>query len=580
MHCMHACSRSSLGGLQDTASSGYRTQASARLLHSCCCQEELKIKTEQCSNNCTCGNVSGFFALQAVDSSCCLVQPMPTPTGHEAPMMCGPSPSPILPTGPKDNKQWKCIQCDETFPQSKSLETHAVETDHKAYRCTKEKPCGKLFILRPSWIWHERSHSAQKTHACSRCGKKFHRKDNCHDHERTCGRVARRARGSSQSASTSPATSGTTESGTPIDPPATIFHGAESGHATKTEYEGSKSFETPDATIQEDNGHEDDNAPQSVSRGLSVPTKSPPAFPAAYLSAMATVPTQSRTAAFQARTAAHPPEAEQATLLNLDTTDKATISRNITSQPHADSDWRQWFRSFQSPGAAPSPNLQHAEDPCDIIPVRDAYATRSAPVFDIPDQALYEDFRAMGNARVHWGCNYYDDSYDRPIFADIRTSGDATSHMGFSYRDDDRSSDRSAWSNIPARGHAVVHGGIPYDHDYYTHSRPRMSIRTAISGPPLDPPVLMRHPYISLIPRACVLPSRDLLRVPARQSLSNSKDTNEPPSSEPKPEPTTHNTPPPEPESAPPSKINIFFSMLKEHIKAPFRGYKQWQHGW
>jgi DNA-directed RNA polymerase subunit RPC12/RpoP len=101
---------------------------------------------------------------------------------------------PLLLKDTNDTKRWTCSECSQTFLQSKLLEIHAIETDHKAYRCTKAKGCGRTFVLRTSWARHERSHSAQKAHACSRCGKRFHRKDNCDDHERTCGRVTRRAR--------------------------------------------------------------------------------------------------------------------------------------------------------------------------------------------------------------------------------------------------------------------------------------------------------------------------------------------------------------------------------------------------
>jgi hypothetical protein len=178
---------------------------------------------------------------------------LPSYTSNEAPIMSGPSPSPGPLEDPNNSKQWMCSECNDAFSQSKLLETHAIETDHKAYHCTKETSCAKLFTLRSSWIRHERIHSAQKSHACSRCRKRFHRKDNCYDHERTCGRVARRARVPmhsvpTQSVSTSPTMAETTRSVTSTDPLTTIVdngslrYPAETGHL----------FHAPDVSEQRD----------------------------------------------------------------------------------------------------------------------------------------------------------------------------------------------------------------------------------------------------------------------------------------------------------------------------------------
>lgn len=287
-------------------------------------------------------------------------------------MMSGPSSSPSLHQEPNISKKWKCIECDQVFIQSKLLETHAVDADHKAYRCTKEKACGKVFTLRPSWIRHERSHSAKKTHACSRCGKKFHRKDNCHDHERTCGRVARRARGPSQSASTSPTTttsSETTASGTPVDLLTAVLNDGEPSHATETGCGGLKSFDTPEATIQRDNGHDDVKATPFVSGQLiDVPIQ--------YLSASSTAsfpttnngPTQSRAAAFHDAIESHPPEPEGDNLLTVDNTEIHTAFANTNPQPGAGNDWRHYYQSFQGPYDAPSPGLQHTDDDWNFPP--------------------------------------------------------------------------------------------------------------------------------------------------------------------------------------------------------------------
>lgn len=103
------------------------------------------------------------------------------------------SQSPTVVEDQGTSKKYICAECRQQFQQSNKLESHAAETDHRAYRCTKERACRQTFILRTSWSRHERTHSAKKTHACSRCGKLFHRRDNCRDHERACHRAFRRA---------------------------------------------------------------------------------------------------------------------------------------------------------------------------------------------------------------------------------------------------------------------------------------------------------------------------------------------------------------------------------------------------
>jgi len=284
-------------------------------------------------------------------------------------MPSGPSPSPVvLLEEPNTIKQWTCIDCNKVFSQSKLLETHAVETDHKAYRCTKERACGKQFTLRSSWIRHERSHSVQKSHACSRCRKRFHRKDNCHDHERTCGRVAKRVRVTSQSASTSPTISGTTRSVSPID----LF--------------------TPRLI-----GNEYEKAIPSASRGPNVPPKSSLLPSAAYCPPTDIRPTRYPTTTVLGRTANHPPEADHDALFLLDDTGDHTTSRNMESPPAADSDWTHWLRFFQSQDGAPSPNLQPPED-WDITPVPEQ--TTAAPIEAPMDYIRIVQYHPMAHRRT------------------------------------------------------------------------------------------------------------------------------------------------------------------------------------
>ncbi|KAM0711304.1 hypothetical protein Q7P35_002044 [Cladosporium inversicolor] len=342
-------------------------------------------------------------------------------------MMSRPSSSiPIRLDEQNSNKQWTCNECKHTFSQSKLLETHAVETDHKAYRCTKEKACGKVFILRSSWIRHERSHSAQKAHACSRCSKKFHRKDNCHDHERTCGRVARRAR---QSASTSPATSGTTRSVTPIDllkagvNPENLRPTVEPAHG------GLWSLDTSDASHQKYNSHDDGVAIFPVVNEPGARPKSPPTSSAAYIS-----PTQSRAAYLHDTTANRSPSPEHDPLAILNTTDNHTTSlnRTVTSRSQADSDWMHWPSIFQSQqDTVLTPDLQDAEDWDFVLVPHSTTAAPSASTYFSYDDYVWSGISATGHSRMHGGNFYpqqykgYDSSYrhgDDITYCDARPS--------------------------------------------------------------------------------------------------------------------------------------------------------------
>lgn len=67
------------------------------------------------------------------------------------------------------------------------------------------------------------------------------------------------------------------------------------------------------------------------------------------------------------------PGAEYDTLLIHDNIGDHTTSRNIASQPDTGSDWRQWFQDFQSQGAAPSPDLQRAEEGWNFASVLEPY---------------------------------------------------------------------------------------------------------------------------------------------------------------------------------------------------------------
>lgn len=73
-----------------------------------------------------------------------------------------------------------------TFLQSKLLATHARNTKHKAYRCSRYPTCAKAFGMRTAASRHEANHSASMNHACSQCGKQFRRRDHCLEHDEIC----------------------------------------------------------------------------------------------------------------------------------------------------------------------------------------------------------------------------------------------------------------------------------------------------------------------------------------------------------------------------------------------------------
>lgn len=430
-------------------------------------------------------------------------------------MMSGPSSSPSLHQEPNISKKWKCVECDQVFIQSKLLETHAVDTDHKAYRCTKEKACGKVFTLRPSWIRHERSHLAPKAHACYRCAKKFHRKDNCQDHERTCGRVARRARVPSHSTSMSPTTtsSGISESGTPKDLLTTIVDGEGLSHLTETGHEGLLSFDTSDTSHQKDDGHDDGKTVPSVARSLSVPTKPSPTSSVKNFSRCKHAPTASRSAIFQDTTAHSQVEPKHDTLSTLENTDSRTASRSIFSQPQAGSDWRHYYEIFQSPFGAPSPDLGYAEEQWDFAPGRDPYAeTGTSASDDLDNRRIFFDA-----PRVH----------RRPL---NRSRPLNRTRLSSSRRDD--TFDPLGFVTHPITSHARDASPVATQDANTNNAIYRFSADFGV-------------------------------RRLAQSFSSSSEDTNVPQISEPKSK------------RKPPSKIAIFLSKVKAFIKVPFRKHKQ-----
>ncbi|GAB7334892.1 hypothetical protein MBLNU13_g06785t1 [Cladosporium sp. NU13] len=139
-------------------------------------------------------------------------------------------------------------------------------------------------------------------------------------------------------------------------------------HTPETGQRGLQTFNTPDAPNDLDNSQRDWKAIPSVPRESSVPATSPPVPSAACFLPLTMAAAQSRAATLQIKPAHHPRSAEHDTLLNPDNTSDHVTSRSTTSQSHAGSDWRQWFRIFQGRDAAPSPVLRHAEEYWEFTP--------------------------------------------------------------------------------------------------------------------------------------------------------------------------------------------------------------------
>jgi hypothetical protein len=160
----------------------------------------------------------------------------------------------------------------------------------------------------------------------------------------------------SQSASTFTTTSVTTRSVTPIDPLTTVLDDGNLIHQAETGNDGSRFFDTPEASYQKENRKDDDEASGRVS---GVPPQLPTTSSATHPSTTIAAPIQSRTADPQDTTADQPSEIDYNTLFLLNNTINHTTSRDNTSQRPGET---HWFQLFQNRDAAPFSEQQYAED--------------------------------------------------------------------------------------------------------------------------------------------------------------------------------------------------------------------------
>lgn len=149
---------------------------------------------------------------------------------------------------PNDTKTWTCANCTLEFQQSKQLESHARETRHKAYRCTKDKDCNSSFISRSSCIRHERKHRVQRAHICTRCPASFHRSDHLQGHVQTCRGHRRRPRIPPRVEPTSPGPSRAKIQFEAIEFYTTTIDNDVPGYTADTWYGASSTMDTPGMT--------------------------------------------------------------------------------------------------------------------------------------------------------------------------------------------------------------------------------------------------------------------------------------------------------------------------------------------
>lgn len=74
--------------------------------------------------------------------------------------------------------QYACAVCLELHQSDSAIHQHAIETQHKAYRCK----CGTEFNKHSALQRHVNTKDAPKTFACTLCYDKFTRKDKLKDH--------------------------------------------------------------------------------------------------------------------------------------------------------------------------------------------------------------------------------------------------------------------------------------------------------------------------------------------------------------------------------------------------------------
>ncbi|KAL4648502.1 MDS1 and EVI1 complex locus protein EVI1 isoform X6, partial [Arapaima gigas] len=98
---------------------------------------------------------------------------------------CGMPPSAFSLANPDDSPHsiQECKDCDQVFPDTQSLETHALgHSDEREYKCDQ---CPKAFNWKSNLIRHQMSHDSGKHYECENCSKVFTDPSNLQRHIRS-----------------------------------------------------------------------------------------------------------------------------------------------------------------------------------------------------------------------------------------------------------------------------------------------------------------------------------------------------------------------------------------------------------
>ncbi|KAM4032489.1 uncharacterized protein ACNLHF_019710 [Anomaloglossus baeobatrachus] len=84
---------------------------------------------------------------------------------------------------PTEEKRFSCSKCGKDFNRKSVLVRHErIHTGEKPYSCSE---CGKCFVHKSNLVRHQNTHAGEKSFSCSECGKCFGHKLHLVKHQRT-----------------------------------------------------------------------------------------------------------------------------------------------------------------------------------------------------------------------------------------------------------------------------------------------------------------------------------------------------------------------------------------------------------